>query len=95
MKIAHTIANAAKSIPLLIGGIGGLIIPPAGGSMSIAKALSGGDWNAAQDAAAANYLFFAQYYNGGQFQANQGRGVKLLAAGAIIYKIIDYALDGM
>jgi len=86
-KLSDMATSIAKVAPIILGGLGGLVVPSANGGQSPAKAAMNGDGELAFDCALANYTFYS-FQDDGKFDLKQGRGVKLFAAGLIASKVI-------
>ena len=81
-----TITSIVKAVPLIVGAAGGLVVPARGSTESPLKQLQNGYTQAAFNSMVANYTFFSP--EGGEFEASQGRGVKMAIGGAIVHKIM-------
>jgi hypothetical protein len=90
-SLTSGLMSFAKALPLVTGALGGLVIPAGGGTTSPVKAMLSGDAQSIGDTLAKNYLFYD--VGEGKFTTRDGRGVKLLAAGVVIHKLINW-IDG-
>ena len=89
-NISDTVLSVAKAVPLIAGGIGGLITPARGSAESPIKQLMDGKTQAGMNSLIANYTFFSP--EGGQFEASQGRGVKMAVGGAVVHKVMTWLI---
>jgi hypothetical protein len=93
-KVTDGIMSFAKAIPLIAGAAGGLIMNPTGANNSPLNAIMAGQFNGAGgvvDTVSANYLFYSSPHN--SFEANQGKGIKLLIAGILGHKAIQWLTE--
>jgi hypothetical protein len=88
--IKNTFVSIGKALPLLIGGTAGLFITPRGAVGSPVKLASQGYFEQAWVSTLKNYAFMDE---AGQFHADMGTGVKALAAGGIISKLLSWAME--
>ena len=88
--LTSTFVSIGKAMPLLLGGLGGIVLPPKGGESAV-KHVERGEWNNAGLVLLANYTFFDGVK--GAFDMNQGVGVKALGAGVLIHKAIGWLAE--
>ena len=89
-EVESTIMSIAKAMPLLIGGVGSILVSPHGSGDGVVQRLAAGDWKNAENYAIANWTFYEP--TAGTFQMNQGNGVKVLGAGLAVHKFLKWIL---
>jgi len=85
-NLVDGIMSFAKAAPLIVGGLGGLIVSPGRGYQNPVQDIRTGNLQSLQTDLAATYLF----YDGQRFAGDMGNGAKLLAAGVIIHKLLGW-----
>lgn len=83
--------SLGRAMPLLVGGLAGVFLPPERGWASVFSEVKNGNGQGAMNSAIASYTFYNA--QGGEFHTSAGTGVKTLLAGAFISELIGWVLD--
>jgi hypothetical protein len=89
--IKSVVTSIARATPMIAGALGGIFLHPEKGWNSVYTELKHGNGEAALQSAVASYTFFNYQSEG--FSGSAGTGVKTLAAGGVVSKLLSWMLD--